>query len=87
MNAPKPSIIFIEVPAAGSPKFGRVEKPTNFRRHKPQRELWKPVQPIPQIDREGDSPPGRGGPQGHRVQPDSDRGDAGVMEDDDYVES
>jgi hypothetical protein len=51
MNAPNPSIIFIEVPAAGSPRYARQEKP-NYRHHKAQRDQWKPAQSIPVIDRE-----------------------------------
>jgi hypothetical protein len=44
-------IIFVEFPAAGSPGWVRPERP-RYRHHKASRELWKPVQPIPQIDRE-----------------------------------
>jgi hypothetical protein len=52
MNAPNPSIIFIEVPAAGSPRYARQEKPNYRRHHRAKREMWKPAQPIPVIDRE-----------------------------------
>jgi hypothetical protein len=52
MNAPKPVVIFVETPSAGSPKFGRQAKPT-YRRHKAQRPPNLPVQQIPKpvIDR------------------------------------
>jgi hypothetical protein len=53
MNASNPSIIFIEVPAVGSPRYARQEKP-NYRRHKAKRDQWLLRQDIPcshQIDR------------------------------------
>jgi hypothetical protein len=51
MNAFNPSIIFIEVPVAGSPRYARQEKP-NYRRHRVTRPPQFPAQPIPVIDRE-----------------------------------
>jgi hypothetical protein len=51
MNAPHPSIVFIEVPSAGSPKFGRAVKP-DYRRHRVGRDNGPrpPRQDIPRRD-------------------------------------
>jgi hypothetical protein len=53
VNAPRPVVVFVETPAAGSPKFARTVKP-NYRRHKAQRPPNLPQQPIPKpvIDRQ-----------------------------------
>jgi hypothetical protein len=51
-HTPNPTIVFVPVPAAGSPKYARALKP-NYRRHKAQRPPNLPQQPIPKpvIDR------------------------------------